>query len=544
MSTPDIGLAQYWFNKCLDDRDCRDETRPRFIPTRLVEVGTHCGASSIPKARLCEAESLPVDVSYLTLSHRWGTNMMFKLTKDNLEMLKRDISVNQLPNLFQDALYMTTQLGVSYIWIDCLCILQDCQDDWAYEAAEMGDIYRHAKCNIAASGYKDGNISLFKRRTPLPLLNYPLYLHRVLVGDKETVGHDVQTPFKGFYIRADDTEFYGDISKGPLNARGWVAQERALSPAILHFTPKQMWWECKNRITGEAFPYITLPWMLAKDDGPNALRFLNTESHIQDVYASWNNFAGHYAGTKLTHKSDRFPALTGVARAFGRLTKDNLIAGFWEGDLIHSLAWSARRRASEIPSTQIAPSWSWASLCVPYEPEYMGNVGAPCISLCICRRIITDAPGFRSDLDYSSIEKSAVRGLEMTGPLRKLPVKIETLLGSPEWKGRVATSNVHYDVVDSQFFPPEDVINNVWHWRVPTHLLALIKQVNSRVTCLLLSQVPEAEHPNTFRRLGIVNIWFKDEVLCDESLGIENGDGKPMPSTVFEDCGLQDLILL
>lgn len=409
----------------------------------------------------------------------------------------------------------------------------------------MGDVYRYAKCNIAASGYEDGSKRVLKRRTPIPLLNYPLYLNRVLVSDKQTVGHDERTPFEGLYIRADDTEFYNEISQGPLNSRGWVAQERALSPAVLHFTPKQMWWECKNRIASEAFPYITLPWILSNDDGPNALRFLSARDSIQAVYESWNGFVGHYAGTKLTHKSDRFPALTGIARAFGALTKDNLIAGFWEGDLIPSLAWSARRLASELPSTQLAPSWSWAFLCVPFDSEYFGDdARALATTLCVCRRIISDDPDFRSDLDYKAVERSAVRGLEVTGPLRKLPVKIEALLRVPEWSERIATSSVYYDVVDSKFFPAEDVADHAWHWEDPTHMLPLIKQMECRVTCLLLNQVTGAEHPNTFRRLGVVNIYFTSEVSCNECLGIENGNGKSGPSTVFEEFGLQDLILI
>lgn len=545
MSKPNIGLAQYWFNKCLDDCDCRDEERQRIGPTRLVEVEMHGGASPGAKARLCEAENFPANVSYLTLSHRWGKSRIFTLTKANLEALKRDIPIDQLPDLFKDALNITSHLGLKYIWIDCLCILQDSQEDWAYEAARMGDIYRYAKCNIAASGYKDGNKSILTERTPIPRQYYPVYFDHILVDDEQAVSHDAQSPFKGFYIRGDDTEFYGEISRGPLNRRGWVAQERALSPGILHFTPKQMWWECKNRIASEAFPYISLPWMLSRDDGPNSLRFLSNTSDIHDVYVAWTNFAGHYAGTKLTHKSDRFPALTGIARAFGLLTKDNLIAGFWQGDLIHSLAWSARRGAREIPPTQLAPSWSWASLCVPFEPEYMGNdVGAPCIPLSTCRRIISDDPGFTSDLDYTSIEKSAVRGLEISGPLRKLPFIIETLLASPEWKGRVAISNVYCDVIDSQFASPEDVADHAWHWEDPTHMLPLIKQLACRVTCLLLNQVPGAERPNTFRRLGVVNIYFTSEISRNECLGIDHGDGKSEPSTVFEDCSLQDLILI
>lgn len=247
----------------------------------------------------------------------------------------------------------------------------------------MGDIYRSAKCNIAASGYKDGKTALFKERTPLPLLHFPLHLDRVLVDDEEKVDHDERTPFKGIYVRGHPREFYYEITGGPLNSRGWVAQERALSPAILHFTPKQMWWECRCHVASESFPDIKIDWDWAQSDahGPNGLRSLSMKSDIREVYLSWNYFVSFYAETDLTVESDRFPALHGIARAFGELTGDNLIAGFWEGDLIQSLAWWVGDSAKRIPCTQRAPTWSWAFLCVPHSTAYIFVEDLP--TLCI-----------------------------------------------------------------------------------------------------------------------------------------------------------------
>lgn len=533
---------------CLDDHDCRDEGSPKVLPTRLIEVRTHGGTSSNTMARLCEAEDFSADTSYLTLSHCWGSNTIFTLTKDNLETLKCDIPVHQLPDLFKDALHMTIQLGIKYIWIDCLCIIQDCQDDWAYEAARMGDIYRYARCNIAASGYEDGKTRLLKERTPLPLLNFPLYLDLVLVCDKKTVGHDARTPYKGVYVRCDSREFYDAITDGPLNSRGWVAQERALSPAILHFTPKQMWWECRSHTASECFSDINLPWDKEHRNnalGPDTLRSLSQKSDIRDVLLKWNNFVGFYAGTNLTVESDRFPALTGIARVFGELTKDNLIAGFWEKDLIQSLLWTVSDLdgAKKIPCTQLAPSWSWAFLCIPLHTVYVSPNNT--ISLCICRRVLSDDPGFRSDLHYTSFKRSAVRSLEITGPLRKSADRPERLSELSEWRDCVTDLFVYYDVADSSFFSAEDITNSEqsWHWEEPRHMLPLVREA-TKVRCLCLNQVSEAEHSNTFRRLGVVHIHFKNNDLCDEFLGINNGNGKSKLSTVFEDCGLHDLILI
>jgi hypothetical protein len=42
-------------------------------------------------------------------------------------------------------------LEFDYIWIDCLCIVQDDREDWNREAARMAKVYSNASLTIAAS---------------------------------------------------------------------------------------------------------------------------------------------------------------------------------------------------------------------------------------------------------------------------------------------------------------------------------------------------------------------------------------------------------
>jgi hypothetical protein len=46
-------------------------------------------------------------------------------------------------------------LEFDYLWIDCLCILQDDREDWNREAARMADVYSNAALTIAASRSPD-----------------------------------------------------------------------------------------------------------------------------------------------------------------------------------------------------------------------------------------------------------------------------------------------------------------------------------------------------------------------------------------------------
>ena len=53
-------------------------------------------------------------------------------------MFQRGINLHCLPQNFQDAIYATAKLGIRYLWIDALCIIQDDVEDWSIESAKMG----------------------------------------------------------------------------------------------------------------------------------------------------------------------------------------------------------------------------------------------------------------------------------------------------------------------------------------------------------------------------------------------------------------------
>lgn len=54
---------------------------------------------------------------------------MFKLTSGNMDSLYKKIPIKELTKTFVDALMVTQALGLQYIWIDSLCIIQDDNDD-------------------------------------------------------------------------------------------------------------------------------------------------------------------------------------------------------------------------------------------------------------------------------------------------------------------------------------------------------------------------------------------------------------------------------
>jgi hypothetical protein len=139
--------------------------RPTWRPARLIFVGKD---NSTP-LQLCKGSSLSPDVKYMTLSHRWPKESVFKLLTGNLEDLERVVPVGALPKNFCDAILLTCFLDVEYLWIDSLCIIQDSKSDWDTEAATMGDVYAHSFCNIAGTASQNVAQGLFVSRDPKAL---------------------------------------------------------------------------------------------------------------------------------------------------------------------------------------------------------------------------------------------------------------------------------------------------------------------------------------------------------------------------------------
>jgi hypothetical protein len=69
-----------------------------------------------------------------------------------------------MPKTIQDAVVLTRELGLRYIWIDALCIVQDSREDFLRKAAVMGDLYSLAALTIAVKDSADCSGGWFRRR--------------------------------------------------------------------------------------------------------------------------------------------------------------------------------------------------------------------------------------------------------------------------------------------------------------------------------------------------------------------------------------------
>jgi hypothetical protein len=65
--------------------------------------------------------------------------------------MKEGILEKDLPKTFKEAVFVTRQLGIRYLWIDSLCIVQDNEEGWQKESSKMQSGYRNSYLTITAS---------------------------------------------------------------------------------------------------------------------------------------------------------------------------------------------------------------------------------------------------------------------------------------------------------------------------------------------------------------------------------------------------------
>src|SRR5262245_51062482 len=108
--------------------------------------------------------------------------------EDNLAVHKRGISLKTMPLTLRDAVIATRKLGVRYLWIDALCIVQDDLYEWEQEAPEMGRIYQNSFCTLAAPGSDSSANGLFLSRhsaEPVVTFRYRRPEHRANIASSK-----------------------------------------------------------------------------------------------------------------------------------------------------------------------------------------------------------------------------------------------------------------------------------------------------------------------------------------------------------------------
>jgi hypothetical protein len=366
-----INNVRYILAESVNKSPITSDSRTHVLPRRLLEI---VGNEEEPGLKVRLVETTPMtgigvgfgDIKWIALSWRWGTGLTLKTEKGTLASHLKGIDFALLPKTFQDAVSVTHMLGVKYLWIDALCIIQDDPQDWHAESAIMEHNYADSYCTLAAHSARDWSTGFLENALARP--------KPIVLGGTDADGAK--------FAVLEPADFVMDVEHSHLSKRGWIVQERMLPSHILHFTKGQIHWESRDQLgtwTGRRFS-------LFHPSKPSRPPIMQSNSQSQSSPISWFNLVERYTDCALTQEIDKLIAIEGLARLTQESCGVPYLAGLWRDRLHTGLLWAAKKPMCQPTIKFRASSWSWACLEGPVQypltfEHRISEVAAPDIEL-------------------------------------------------------------------------------------------------------------------------------------------------------------------
>lgn len=353
------------FNRFERSNPVRISLNGATYPTRLIDVGIK-GTDS---CRLVETKSDPIfmqssDIQYATLSYCWGSpeqsSRQFKTETSSLQERICGFSFDQTSPILQDAIRVTQTLGIRYLWVDAVCIIQDDKQDWYRESSQISLIFQNATltiCTPASTSCQEGFLS---RGWTMTRIKFRSRINKAVSGSYTLRLVGEMNDY--FHATADGLSLA--LTYSHWATRGWTLQEYELSQRALMFTRTKLHVITEHGVQSEANETVDM------SECTRGTSFLPGNRNELNKYLNFLSLVENYSTMKLTHRSDKFPAISGLAsRLFsgGAYYAGHVLPHidlFWTSVLRQPAALISREALVENLKSQnpyVAPSWSWAS---------------------------------------------------------------------------------------------------------------------------------------------------------------------------------------
>ncbi|KAI9052649.1 hypothetical protein LZ554_003988 [Drepanopeziza brunnea f. sp. 'monogermtubi'] len=378
-----FSMISNWLSTCSASHQNCHPTAPSTLPRRVINVG------SAPESRDPHLWVTAGELgSYAALSYRWGTSPTLTTTTHNLAAHTQGIPLEDFPATLRDAILVCRALGLQYLWVDALCIIQDSAQDWAEQAGQMAGIYQNAQLTISADSAESSGAGFLADRSPQAI-------------------RSCSYPQVGMTVHPDIADVFAVVDAGGLSRRGWVLQERVFSRRVVHWTRFEVGWQCHEMQASERQPggQRNLTWL-----GSNVRKMFvappllpadagRSGDGARDVYSAWYQLVQEYSSRLLTYPDkDKLVALSSIAQTFHSRYSDILgpeesyISGLWRGDLARGLSFrygtgTYGRQQVGLPQVEVcnledpstwkyrAPSFSWTRGEGAASWDYRGGAG-------------------------------------------------------------------------------------------------------------------------------------------------------------------------
>ena len=513
-------IQKSWLYTCLNTHDqCSKYRLPSGgFPTRLICLH---GTNTSSTVQVQNMSCVQGDVDYVALSHCWGKKKSSVLTTQNQHDVEQGIELNSLPSTFRDAIRITQQLGYHYLWIDSLCILQDSDTDWNRESTAMAIIYSNAVCTIATLDTEDSDSGIFAARNPLAFRRLHLTIPdgRVAKATTSRTRESPSSPEGAMFYRVGHPtrEAFPD---SPLLKRAWVLQELVLSPRVIYYGNRQVFWECSKGHASETdqkllkltYGSLKSKWLqVLQDQSTPGHSTADSEYWGTDVYnfnTMWGDILDEYTSRALTYDKDRTAAISGLMARIEQAGPLRQVEGLWTQHMLLELLWKAMPPGKRIDNS--SPTWSWCSLSSPVYSGCVRNRGMTyeaaihCVPTRECNHLTIETT--LVEVDRVEHHEWRAANIFRTDPR---PAQAKHVL---RWQGRPLLAEIYPDLVD-------DPGRRLW--------LALLRTVEPSQDgvlpglCLqyelVLVLLPSRKDPTKWNRIGTYTLSHdnRDKIDCD-----------------------------
>jgi hypothetical protein len=323
------------------------------MPTRLINVGD----PQKGQAPRLVITAPTMQEKYLALSYCWGpATDTFTLNGSTMEGMLIGIDESRVVAAHRDTFALARTLGIQFVWIDALCIIQGDIQDWEHESKLMARVYGNAFLTVIAARSSDARNSFILNHLQqrAPACQIPI----------DESGSE--SAFVGVKRSRD---------LGPTETRGWCFQEKLLGRRTIIFAPEQLVFSCRSRTyyedghVGDDSSTTSLQAVLHGVDADLSVR-------REKLLKQWDWIIFTYTKRQLSNPHDIFAAIASIALPISEVLGSRYLAGLWECDLVRGLLWRPGHlmgsrfgpgtrplptRFAVAPVVR-APSWSWAAI--------------------------------------------------------------------------------------------------------------------------------------------------------------------------------------
>ncbi|KAF8856288.1 HET-domain-containing protein [Acephala macrosclerotiorum] len=295
-------------------------------------------------------ESNPVYEPYVALSYVWGLTKNYTTEISNIRIHQQQGSLetflDEIPKVIRDAMDLVRRLGLRYLWVDSLCIVQNSKRSWTLNARMMNVIYGNAHLTICAADGADAWFGL-----------------RALDTSGHSTTQHIAECAPGVRLMVSQLAETG-INASVWNTRAWTFQERLLSKRCLIFTDGRVFFQCRSATMSEDLVSEShgAGWSL---DLAKALPQILHELKRRPIRV-YMNCMSRYSERQLTKAKDILAAFNGVSNMISDIMLSPFIFGLPSSHFDLALLWAplspvSRRVQGPKEDFQdlVFPSWSW-----------------------------------------------------------------------------------------------------------------------------------------------------------------------------------------